>query len=98
MLLSTSGKTMASTRTGLYSMKSLHVADGGIVRSLPEVAAQLLEFDIGDLHIYGGGIMNSIWMGISASNLTVDHLGHLYGDSFDDKYVVELETFCNFSY
>ena len=93
MLLSTTGKTVASTRIGLYSMKSLHVADGGIVKSLPEVGAQLLEFDIGDLHIYGGGVMNTIWMGISAGNLTVDHLGYLRGDPVDDKYVVELKIF-----
>ena len=69
-------------------MKSLHVADGGIVKSLPEVGAQLIEFDIGDLHIYGGGIVHSIWMDVSAGNLTVDDLGHLRGDPVDEKYVV----------
>ena len=87
MLLSTTGSTSESTRTGLYSIKSLNVQDGGIVASLPEVAAQQMEFDIEDLHIYGGGLMHSIWMHVTASNITVDDLGHLRGDPVNDACV-----------
>lgn len=88
LLLSNTGKTVSSTRTGLYSMNSLHVADGGIVTSLPEVDAQLMQFEVGDLHVYGGGSLHSIWMDITATNLTVDDLGNIRGDAVDDKYVL----------
>ena len=93
LLLSTTGQTVTSTRTGLYAMKSLNIADGGIVKSLPEVAAKLLEFDIGSIHIYGGGIMNSIWMHVTAGNITIDDLGHLRGDPVDDRYFNYFEAF-----
>ena len=87
LLLSNTGQTATATRSGLYSMKSLHVADGGIVTSLPEVGAQIMQYDIGDLHIFGGGLMHSIWMGISAVNLTVDDLGILRGNPYDARFV-----------
>ena len=86
LLLGTTGKTDLSTRSGLYMIKSLHVADGGEVTALPEFGAQKLEFEIGNLHIFGGGTLHSIQMDIVVSNMTVDDLGILRGDSYDARY------------
>ena len=86
LLLSNTGKTLASTRNGLYSMQSLHLSDGGIVASLPEVASNRLQLDIGDLHVHGGGLLHSIWLEITARNLTIDDLGVLKADPYDARY------------
>ena len=70
----------------MFTMKSLHIADGGIVTSLPEVGSLTMQFDVGDLHIFGGGSLHSVSVAVSAGNLTVDDLGVLRGDLIDDKY------------
>ena len=55
--------------------------------STPDVTSNSLTLDIDDVFIQGGGILHMVRMQILAGNFTVDDLGHVRGDTFDNRFV-----------
>ena len=88
LFLALTGSTELANSEGTYKFHSLTVADGGEVTSTPDVNNNSLTLDIDDVAIQGGGILHMVRMRISAGNFTVDDLGHVRGDTFDNRLVL----------
>ena len=87
LFLALTGSTELANSEGTYRFHSLTVADGGEVTSTPDVSSNSLTLDIDDVLIQGGGILHMVRMRILAGNFTVDDLGHVRGDTFDNRFV-----------
>ena len=87
LFLALTGSTELANSEGTYRFHSLTVADGGEVTSTPDVNSNSLTLDIDDVRIQGGGILHMVRMRILAGNFTVDDLGHVRGDTFDNRFV-----------
>ena len=87
LFLALTGSTELANSEGTYRFHALTVADGGEVTSTPEVNSNSLTLDIDDVAIQGGGILHMVRMRILAGNFTVDDLGHVRGDTFDNRFV-----------
>lgn len=87
LFLALTGSTELANSEGTYRFHSLTVADGGEVTSTPDVNGNSLTLDIDDVLIQGGGILHMVRMRIVAGNFTVDDLGHVRGDTFDNRFV-----------
>lgn len=87
LFLALSGSTELANTEGTYKFHSLTVADGGKVTSTPDVNSNSLTLDVDDVAIQGGGILHMVRMLIFAGNFTVDDLGHVRGDTFDNRFV-----------
>lgn len=95
LFLALTGSTELANSEGTYRFHSLTVADGGEVTSTPDVSSNSLTLDIDDVLIQGGGILHMVRMRIVAGNFTVDDLGHVRGDTFDNRFV-SLETWASY--
>lgn len=88
LFLALTGSTELANSEGTYKFHSLTVADGGEVTSTTDVNNNSLTLDIDDVAIQGGGILHMVRMRILAGNFTVDDLGHVRGDTFDNRFVL----------
>jgi len=88
LFIALTGSTELANSEGTYKFHSLTVADGGEVASTPDVNNNSLTLDIDDVAIQGGGILHMVRMRILAGNFTVDDLGHVRGDTFDNRFVL----------
>ena len=87
LFLALTGSTELANSEGTYIFHSLTVADGGEVTSTPDVNSNSLTLNIDDVAIQGGGILHMVRMRILAGNFTVDDLGHVRGDTLDNRFV-----------
>ena len=87
LFLALTGSTELANSEGTYRYNSLTVADGGEVTSTSDVGNNSLTLDVDDITIRGGGVLHMVCMRIFVGNFTVDDLGHLRGDTFDNRFV-----------
>ena len=87
LFLALTGSTELANSEGTYRYNSLTVADGGEVTSTSDVGNNSLTLDVDDITIRGGGVLHMVRMRIFVGNFTVDDLGHLMGDTFDNRFV-----------
>ena len=87
LFLALTGSTELANSEGTYRYNSLTVADGGEVTSTSDVGNNSLTLDVDDITIRGGGVLHMVRMRIFVENFTVDDLGHLRGDTFDNRFV-----------
>lgn len=87
LFLALTGSTELANSEGTYRYNSLTVADGGEVISTSDVGNNSLTLDVDDITIRGGGVLHMVRMRIFVGNFTVDDLGHLRGDTFDNRFV-----------
>ena len=87
LFLALTGSTELANSEGTYRYNSLTVADGGEVTSTSDVGNNSLTLDVDDITIRGGGVLHMVRMRIFVGNFTVDDLGHLRGDTFDNRFV-----------
>ena len=87
LFLALTGSTELANSEGTYKFHSLTVADGGEVLSTSDVRNNSLTLDVDDVTIQGGGVLHMVRMRVFAGNFTVDDLGHVRGDTFDNRFV-----------
>lgn len=92
-LMSQSGTTFQSNKVGVYQFDTLTIADGGEVTSTSDVRNLLLTLVMKLGNIQGGGRLHMTNMLIKAENFSVDDLGVVRGDVYDNRSVKSRKIF-----
>jgi hypothetical protein len=69
---------------GTFQFRRLTVADGGEMTSTNDVKNNSLTVVMNEGNVQGGGRLHMVNMVIEAGNFTVDDLGIVQGDTYDN--------------
>ena len=84
-LLARTGTTRLANKFGVFQFRSLIIADGGQMTSTSDVKNTSLTLIMEDGNVQGGGQLHMANMMIEAGNFTVDDLGIVQGDTYDNR-------------
>ena len=84
LFLSRSGTTRLANKMGTFQFRRLTVADGGEMTSTNDVKNNSLTVVMNEGNVQGGGRLHMVNMVIEAGNFTVDDLGIVQGDTYDN--------------
>jgi hypothetical protein len=84
LLLSRTGTTRLANKMGTFQFRSLTIADGGEMTSTHDVRNTSLTLVMDEGNVQGGGRLHMTNMVIEAGNFTVDDLGIVQGDTYDN--------------
>lgn len=85
LFLSSTGTTKLANNMGIFQFRTLTIADGGEMTSTSDVKNTSLTLVIGEGKVQGGGKLHLTKMFIRAGNFTVDDLGIVQGDAYDNR-------------
>lgn len=85
LLLSSTGTTHLANKIGTFQFHTLTIADGGEMTSTNDVKNTSLTLVMNEGDIQGGGRLHMTNMVIEAGNFTVDDLGIVQGDTYDNR-------------
>lgn len=90
LLLSLTGTTRLARKMGTFQFHHLIIADGGELTSTDDVRNSSITLVMDDGNVQGGGRLHMMNLIIKAVNFTVDDLGTVQGDVYDNRLVISL--------
>lgn len=85
LFLARTGTTRLANKLGVFQFRNLIIADGGQMTSTNDVKNTRLSLIMNNGNVQGGGRLHMTNMIIEAGNFTVDDLGIVQGDTYDNR-------------